>query len=94
MPLTSECKQAVPPGLVDADRVRGILDDHVDSLNFAELDLGLVHLDHIELQLCHMAGICGILGPCWAMVSRWRVFQGRFDYSIGLRGSQCRPVFP
>jgi hypothetical protein len=61
IPLISERKQAVPPGLVAADRVKGILDDHIDSLKFAELDLGLVHLGHIELQLCHMAGTCGIL---------------------------------
>ena len=52
MPLISEYMQAVPPGLVAADHARGILDDHADSLKFAELDLGLVHLDHIELQLC------------------------------------------
>ena len=64
MPLISESKQAVPPGLVAVDRARGILDDHADSLKFAELDLGPVHLGHIELQLCQMAGTCGILGPC------------------------------
>ena len=57
MPLASECKQAVPPDLVAVDHFRGILDDHADSFRFAELDLGLVHLGHIELQLCHMAVI-------------------------------------
>jgi hypothetical protein len=89
IPLISERKQAVPSGPVAADGVRGILGAYVDSLKFAELDLGLVHLGHIEPQLCHMAGTCGIFGLCWAMISRWRAIQGRFDYSMSLGGSQC-----
>jgi hypothetical protein len=70
IPLVSERKQAVPPGLVAADRVRGTLDGCADSLELAELDLGLVHLGHIEPQLCHAAGTCGVLGFRWAMTSR------------------------